>query len=72
MPPIAIFTTCMASPDVTTPPPGDARAVRTSGFDGDLDVDLSDLAVFQLPSRARKLKESVSVGEQSRLVPSGM
>ncbi|HOO18324.1 MAG TPA: dockerin type I domain-containing protein, partial [Phycisphaerae bacterium] len=46
---LAIFTTCMAGPDVTTPPPGATpEQFARADFDGDLDVDLSDLAVFQV------------------------
>lgn len=45
----AVFTTCMAGPDVTTPPPGATlEQFARADFNGDLDVDLSDLAVFQV------------------------
>ena len=44
----ATFTTCLAGPDVTTPPPGcDPMDFAGADLGGDLDVDLADTALFQ-------------------------
>ncbi len=43
-----IFAGCLASPGVTTPPPGaTGEQFARADLDGDLDVDLADFADFQ-------------------------
>lgn len=44
----AIFAICMASPGITTPPPGATPAqFAAADLDGDGDVDVNDFAAFQ-------------------------